>query len=356
MKNLTLNDPTHKCLLEHLSETELLLKKVASKLSNREKNAEIIAMPDLCIAHNVTRMIGGFFTGAKYTWDSDVPFIPIDSTVNVCGTAVFKLNSEISVEEFKNRINLVLADHSKYTWNYTNGNHFISLTYSNGSYGLPSGQYMVVHASANEYKNGPNGLYPNPGVWYEKYIQTEYLPNSSRYLRYIAGEPAIRFYEIAKNLVEFNIERNRYFCKSVLGNLLDKEILSIQHYGMPNINTVCIGVHWEPTTYTLLTSPGNPIFLVNPSAENFEGSPHGFGLKLKDNTIFEFNENNLKIGEKTFQKGEGITIGVDAINRCSEKENIDNYISEILKICPGNICGKLTQICSLSKDGFQIWQ
>lgn len=89
MINYTLNDPTQQMLLPHLKITEELLSRVATKLSGQKKYAEITAMPDLGIAHNCTRMMGGFFTGARYVWDSTVPFVPVDATVNVCGTAVF---------------------------------------------------------------------------------------------------------------------------------------------------------------------------------------------------------------------------------------------------------------------------
>ena len=138
MINYTLNDPTQQMLLPHLKTTEELLSRVATKLSGVKKYAEITAMPDLGIAHNCTRMMGGFFTGARYTWNSTVPFVPVDATVNVCGTAVFKLKSEISVQNFLERVEKVLADRTKYTWNYTNGNHFISLCCSDGEYGTES--------------------------------------------------------------------------------------------------------------------------------------------------------------------------------------------------------------------------
>ena len=96
MINLTINDSTQKNILQHLEVTETLLGNVASKLSNCDKRATIYSMPDLGIAQNGTRMLGGFYTGACYTWDSDVPFIPVDATVNVCGTAVYKLNKNIT--------------------------------------------------------------------------------------------------------------------------------------------------------------------------------------------------------------------------------------------------------------------
>lgn len=352
MKNLTLNDSTQQELLPHLQITEDLLAKVATKLSGCKKTASITAMPDLGIAHNVTRMRGGFFTGACYSWDSDVPFIPIDATVNVCGTTVFRLSKEISIDDFLFRVNDVLENDSSYTWNYSNGNHFISLVKSHGEYGFEAGYYMIVHASANEFKNF---LYPNTGVWYEKDIQTEYDENSTRYLRYIVGDSAIRFYTTAKDLIQFNTERNWYFVKSVLGSeFLGEEILSIQHYGMPNNHSVCIGAHWEPTMYTLLTAPGKPIYLVNPNKDTFAGSPHGFGLSLANPKVI-FDCDSITIGEKVFTSG-SIDIGTDAINRCSSgDDNLNQYVSQVLNVCPGNIVGKLYQIASISKDGTKIW-
>lgn len=353
MKNLTLNDPTQQAVLTHLSETERLLSQVATKLSGRPKHAEIIAMPDLGIAHNCTRMCGGFFTGAQYSWDSDVPFIPVDATVNVCGTALFKVKGEMSIETFCEKVKSVLADTSKYTWNYTAGNHFASLVKSNGEYGLPSGYYMIVHASANEFKyNDEMGLYPTSTVWYNSDIQIE--SNGSRYLRYIYGDSAIRFYEIAKNLIEFNTERNRYFVRSVLGDMFDEEILSIQHYGMPNDHTVCIGAQWENKIYTLLTAPGRPIYLIKPT-KDFYGSPHGFGLELKHPEI-TYTPNGISFSRKNFSMGESISIGHDAFNRCSaDPDKLHDYVSKILSVCPGDIVGKLHQIVSFSKDGLKIW-
>lgn len=354
MINNTLNDPTQKMILPHLKITEELLSRVATKLSGKKMGAEITAMPDLGIAHNCTRMMGGFFTGARYMWNSNVPFVPVDSTVNVCGTAVFKLKSEISIQEFLERVETVLADKTKYMWNYTNGNHFISLCCSNGEYGTESGYYMVTHASANEFKNGPQGLYPNSDVWYYDAIQTEYLEGTSRYLRYIAGKTAERFYESAKMLISFNEERNRHFIKNVLQEYLDKEILSIPHYGMPNDHTVCIGSHWEPTTYTLLTAPGRPIFIVEPG-KNYDGSPHGFGLAVK-NPHIKFLQDAITIGDKSFHLGESINIGADALNRCAAlTDDLDGYVNGILNVCPGRIIGKLYQIVSFSKDGTKIW-
>ena len=85
--NFSLNDDTQKKIMEHMETTSGLLSAVATELSGKRKESKIYAMPDLGIAQNGTRMLGGFYTGACYTWDSDIPFVPVDATVNVCGTA-----------------------------------------------------------------------------------------------------------------------------------------------------------------------------------------------------------------------------------------------------------------------------
>lgn len=359
--NLTFNDETQTEILSHLQKTEFLLNKVTSKLSNTTKEATIYAMPDLGLPHNSTRMLGGFYTGAYYSWDCDIPFIPVDSTVNVCGTAVYKLSGDISVQEFKFRLDNVLNNISNYDWNYHKGNHFISLAKSDGKYGLEKGLYMVVHASASEYKKHKTlGLYPEKGNWYYDDIKTEKLNNENRYLRYIEGKTAEKFYTIASFLEHFNLERNRFFCEKVLGNLLEKEILNISHYGMPNNHTVCIGVQWQNEKYTLLTAPSKNIYIVDPVPTNkLSLSPHGLGLQITNqNTNITYLENAFKIGDKFFNKEHNIEIGIDSKNRgidCSQKE-LENYVHKILDICPGTITGELQQLCAFSKKGFEIYK
>ncbi|MCX4302792.1 MAG: hypothetical protein OSJ66_02080 [Clostridia bacterium] len=366
--NLSFNDETQKAILPHLQKTEFLLNKVTSKLSKTEKECNIYVMPDLGLPHNSTRMLGGFYTGSCYVWHCDIPFIPIDTTVNVCGTAVYKLSENISVQEFKFRLDNVLNNISKYDWNYDKGNHFVSLASSDGKYGFDKGLYMVVHASASEYKKQKSlGLYPEKDNWYYNEIKTEYLENDFRYLRYIEGKTAEKFYVIANFLELFNLERNRYFCEKVLGNLLEKEILNTSHYGMPNKNSVCIGVQWKNEPYTLLTAPSKNIYIVNPIekagknniSNNILLSPHGLGLQITSkNKKIEYLENAFKIDNKVFHKEDSIEIGKYSKNRgidCTYKE-LENTVHKILDICPGSIIGELSQICTFSKKGFEIYE
>ena len=328
----TLGVRTQKIMLRELETTEKLISKVATKLSSTQKTCDIYAMSDLGIAHNVTRMRGGFFTGAVYKWErSDIPFIPVDSTVNVCGTALYQIHSEISVDEFKQRCEKTLAGTSKYEWNFTRGNHFISLCHlenDDNHIGIKKGYYMLVHASACEYKEQ---LYPIIGNWYYNRIVTERL-GEYRYLRFIKGEEAERFYQMAKMLESFNRERNYDFCKQVLLGKIGNEILNVAHYGMPTIHEVLIGVQKTAGLATLLTSLGKNVYIVK-KKEKSENSyiPHGFGLELPENSDFAYCENGIQIGKKEISSG-SITIGGEAINRhgfLETDESLRKYVRKI---------------------------
>ena len=353
--NLTLSDRTQKKVLRELETTEKLISKVATKLSSTQKTCEIYAMSDLGIAHNVTRMRGGFFTGAAYKWEqSDIPFIPVDTTINVCGTALYKINSDMKITEFRKRCEKALEATSKYDWNFTNGNHFISLCYSENKMGMQEGYYMLVHASACEYKEA---LYPVIGNWYYQDICTERL--NHRYIRYIKGDKAEKLYEWAKLMESYNRERNHNFCKRVLSGNMGGEILSVSHYGMPSIHEVLIGVQKTGGLATLLTSPGKNVYIVK-KIENAKNNymPHGFGLELPEESDFTYHRNGIQIGEKKFYSG-SITIGEDAINRHSFSETDESLRKHIRKIAQINdleICAELKQICSFSANGFQVWR
>lgn len=366
--NLTLNDNTQRQILQHLKDTDQLLAKVSSNLSGVEKVAHIYAMPDLGIPSNATRILGGFYTGACYTWDCDVPFVPVDATVNVCGTGVYRLKEEISILDFKKRVDAVFQNKNTYEWNYDQGNHFVSLTYSNGDYGLEKGQYLVVHASAIEYKyDKEKGLYPTKGNWYYDSIKTEYLENSNRYLRYIDGKKAKHFYKIASDLRAYNIKRNRDFAQFVLGDLWKEEIINISHYGIPATNCVCIGCQWENRLYTLLTSPGSNIYLVRPTYdETFLNcfphqdtelllSTHGLGVEFtSQNNQIIYQKNSLVIGDKTFQIGDKVNIDTDTKIRThhADSQIVFHTVSKVLENCPGTLQGELHQLCAFTKRGF----
>lgn len=389
--NFSLNDDTQRKILEHLEVTSKLLSKVGTELSETQKESKIYAMPDLGIAQNGTRMSGGFYTGACYSWDSDVPFVPVDTTVNVCGTAIYKLKQKITVQEFQKRLNNVMDNRQtylKYTtthlpkqildsidieradkfyWNYNVGNHFAILAEQNDdNEELPKGQYMIVHASAIELKkdNLKYGLYPVEGNWYYNDIKTIYDDNENRYLRYIYGKKAIQFAELAGMLQKINKDRNRYFCKEVLGELAGEEVINLSHYGMPTSNAVCIGCQWEQEDFTLLTAPGNDIFLVHPnltaqntielSNKQITLTPHGCGVMLKNSSeTIKYLDDGILIGNKRFKKGESINIGNDVAVRANnmDSKHVKEHIANVLEKCPGTIYGQMHQLFARTKYG-----
>lgn len=389
--NFSLNDNTQKEILKHLEITSKLLSKVGTELSGTQKESMIYAMPDLGIAQNGTRMLGGFYTGAYYSWDSDIPFVPVDATVNVCGTAVYRLKQKITPQDFQRRLDGVMKNREtylkyatthlpsqildsidleradKFYWNYNVGNHFAILAEQNGeSSEFSEGQYMIVHASAIELKkdNLKYGLYPVEGNWYYEDIQTIYDDEENRYLRYIYGKKADQFSELANILQRINKDRNRYFCKAVLGELADEEIINLSHYGMPTKNAICIGCQWEQDNFTLLTAPGNDIYLVHPdlSSKNtiklkekeITLTPHGCGVMLKNGSdTIEYLDDGILIGNKHFKKGESINIGNDVFVRTNgmHSEQVKQHIEKVLNRCPGTIYGQMHQLFARTKYG-----
>lgn len=389
--NFSLNDNTQKEILKHLETTSKLLSKVGTKLSETQKESMIYAMPDLGIAQNGTRMLGGFYTGACYSWNSDVPFVPVDTTVNVCGTTVYKLNQNITVQEFQKRLDNVMQNRDtylkyasthlpsqildsidleradKFYWNYNVGNHFAILAEQNDDNSeLTEGQYMIVHASAIELKkdNLKYGLYPVEGNWYYDDIKTIYDDNENRYLRYIYGKKAVQFAELASTLQKINKDRNRYFCKTVLGELAGEEVINLSHYGMPTNNAVCIGCQWEQEDFTLLTAPGNDIFLVHPNVtapntidlnnKKITLTPHGCGVMLKNSSdTIKYLNDGILIGNKHFKKGESINIGNDVSVRTNnmDSKHVKQHIETVLDRCPGTIYGQMHQLFARTKYG-----
>ena len=389
--NFSLNDNTQKEILKHLETTSKLLSKVGTKLSETQKESMIYAMPDLGIAQNGTRMLGGFYTGACYSWNSDVPFVPVDTTVNVCGTTVYKLNQNITVQEFQKRLDNVMQNRDtylkyasthlpsqildsidleradKFYWNYNVGNHFAILAEQNDDNSeLTEGQYMIVHASAIELKkdNLKYGLYPVEGNWYYDDIKTIYDDNENRYLRYIYGKKAVQFAELASMLQKINTDRNRYFCKTVLGELAGEEVINLSHYGMPTNNAVCIGCQWEQEDFTLLTAPGNDIFLVHPNVtapntidlnnKKITLTPHGCGVMLKNSSdTIKYLNDGILIGNKHFKKGESINIGNDVSVRTNnmDSKHVKQHIETVLDRCPGTIYGQMHQLFARTKYG-----
>lgn len=236
-------DPNQKLLLSYLEQTEQLLEKVV-KEHDSSGWAKIIPSPDLGFPNNVTRIAGGFMTGALYDWSCSVPLIPIDATVNTCTSSVFRLSKSMSAPTGEDFLNIVESVRARamdigYAFNFKSGNHFITLAVDdNNSY------YLVLHSSAKQSKESCFGLYPSERAWYKDNIKTTYNAEQTRYLRYIRGDAAVSFYDYAVRFREFNEEIHQYVAEE-FATLCNTKISGApyikHHYGMPTPSSVAIG-------------------------------------------------------------------------------------------------------------------
>jgi len=358
MIDKTFLDNTQKSILPHLQITEQLVVSALEKETGKKCNVEITAMPDLGLANNSIRMRGGFFTGMFMEWNADVPFVPVDATVNSCGVSVFLLREKIPFQEFKSRIDSAKKQMGQlgYNWNFERGNHFISLCRNDLD------QYSIVlHASADEYKKSVPGrsLYPIPNAWYCDDIKVIATENSDRYLRYLVGDSANSFTSIAIELEKINEERMNAAAMMIAEDIIKEEVCYIPHYGMPTESSIAIGCSWKPDKSVLLSVPGKDVFIIEnvDNGSNRWLTPHGFGAeivspnitykngKLYINGIHILHDDDVKL-----LKGKGIRYVQ------SDNKQIKDYINRILQEINARIISKLHPIVTINKDGYAVYK
>ncbi|AMM31542.1 hypothetical protein SA2016_0854 [Sinomonas atrocyanea] len=365
MRILTDPDETQARLLPYLRRTEELLAQASSAVSGRKAHAEVVVLPDLGLPHNVQRIHGGFLTGAYYSWDSDVPMVPVDSTVNVCGVSVFRLDTPITSEsDFQERVlraRSTMAEHTRFLWNWDSGNHFVTLCEVREPCGLPAGQYLVLHASTAEFKRQYNGLYPDPANWYSHEIEAIH-GDDGRYLRYISGKSAEKFFRTARMLESYQMERQRFCAELVAGpgGILD-EVTSVPHYGMPDQNSVAIGCQWlreDDPRYLLLTRPGAPLFMISAGidgdnwVETADGprllTPHGLGVRARSTLTLGFDSTGLTLMGHQYSTDASLA-NEDFIAIRDFEEDLT--VKSLLQSCPGEVTAVLYPIYSHYRQG-----
>lgn len=254
-------DKTQEVLLPYLQETERLLEKLVTD-HDPHGWAKIIPCNDLGFPNNITRIAGGFLTGAYYNWSCAVPIVPVDATVNTCTSSVFKLDNvdfqTFDFQTFEAVVRKVChnAMESGYAFSLESGNHFLMIAQDkDGTY------YLVLHCSAKQAKESCFGLYPSDRAWYRNKIKTIYNENQTRYLRYIRSDTAVRFVDYANRFRDFNEEMHQYiaelFAEEVGATISGKPNIK-HHYGMPTPNSIAIG------TFTVDTMSNNDSDLIVP--------------------------------------------------------------------------------------------
>lgn len=366
--NKTLNDSSQKKIIPILQETKKLLLLAIKKESNQKGKVSITAMPDLGLANNIIRMSGGFFTGMFLEWESKVPIVPIDTTINSCGVAIYQLKKEISIQDFINsfeNVDTKIKNELGYNWNFERGNHFITLgKLDNGNY------CIVMHASADEYKNdmGKRSLYPpaiknekKSVIWYAHDIKTIFsAKNKNRYLRYLTGDTANKFISIAIRLETVNHIRMQEISTCLFKKYIDKELLFVPHYGMPSYKSIAIGCSWKKELSVLLTAPEKDIYIIGhkdretKTNDNKWLTPHGLGVSASiENIKYKkgLTINNKQIKDlNDIKKIEGRSI------RCrnDNEDDFNKHIDSTLSICQAERKTVIHPLVTYSAEGIKI--
>jgi len=273
------NDFTREYLENYIKATELVFLETLKKYDDNSY-CNITPSLDIGFPHDVERIAGGFPTGIYVQWNSSIPFIPVDTTVNVCTSSVFKLSSnanllQITKESIEKSI--LKLDNSSYSINFHRGNHFIILAINK-----IGEKFLLIHSSAAEFKKQFNGLYPIPGNWYMDYIKTHYT--NGRYLRYLTGDKALLFLKLAHQLKSYNKVRHEFFAETLLSSsgISINNALHHHHYDMPTSQSVLIGsiLAQENDIIPIFTRPGKPIVLFQVAKSHLKFEINKLKLKL----------------------------------------------------------------------------
>lgn len=361
-------DSTQAILMNYLSDTEQLMNRLL--LKNFSGVARIKTVLDLGFPHDIIRIAGGFATGVFVDWTSNKPFIPVDTCVNVCSVSFFEVKDDIThlfnddyFDSIKNRL-----ANGIYISNFHRGNHFIA--YLNSI--VDGKKYLLLHSSANEYKENYNGLYPVEHNWYFDKIKV--FSDGKSYIRYLDGKDAEIFYSLAKGLYIFNEIRHEFIAHVILGEYQDNVApLHFHHYGMPTDNSIGMGCHIINTDEIspILSLPGENLYMIKYHRAKDVSlmvndkqflTPHGWGkrhigipqmsLNMKDNIFVLDNESyEIKFGT-SLRSHPNLELRDFQNDSMSRKESFFNHLSQIYEY---DIVDEFKQIASWNKAGVKIW-
>ncbi len=361
-------DETQKALAHYLSDTEILMNELLSK--SFSGSAQIKVTTDLGFPHDVIRIAGGFATGVHVSWESSRPFIPVDTCVNVCSASFFEIDREI-LDLFTNDYMNSVKEHLSqgiYVSNFHRGNHFISYLHSQKTGKL----FLLLHSSANEFKDNFNGLYPVKGNWF--YDKIKFYSDGKKYINYLDDKEAESFYRLAEGLYKFNEIRHEFIAQVILGTL--KNVTNVQHfhhYGMPTYNSVVMGSHIlkDGESAPVLTMPGQNIYMVKFNSVKDDSllinesqfiTPHGWGKRHKNvpQISLDLNRNKFTLDSESYEIkfGESLRAHTNLelrdfnSEKNSGKDNFFNYLEKMYNL---KITDEMEQIASWNKEGIRVW-
>ena len=351
-------DATQRTLIAHLSETEANFRHFLRSL---DPSADCIITPaaDISPPYDVARLQGGFTTGCLIQWDCSVPIVPVDITMNIDTTSIFNLSNDpgniLSTDAIA-AVRRTIEDDSSYLWNFDRGNHFIATTKSDTEWAL------VLHSNEKEFKNQYNGLSPNHSNWYARHVKTT---GGSRPLRFLIGDDAVTFHELASMLVPFNRLRHRIIAKLILGDTcsIDNEWHK-EHYYMPSSSSAAIGTYvCNPNEVVLVFSAlGEPLMWFEPITGGMneiilDGNskllvPHGWGVRAANLGLSYKGEELLVNGRELSNDADSLFEIIGAEQRRFESNQ--QFVETIYQHTPGRVIKQLSQVQSYSRHG-SLW-
>lgn len=333
-----LNDDTQRVLLPYIRKTQELFESTIRKYDSSIVRIGTKEMPrsgvmifpslDLGFPNNVQRLAGGFATGMLIMWKCGTPIVPVDATVNVCSSSVFRLdsfNTNMGDSEFIKYIEDIIFKATKgkgYSFSFDSGNHFLMVAQDINSKQL----YLVLHSSAKEFKDSYMGLYPVENNWYSNKIRTNPSPYApERYIRYIKDRDAAYFIDNAHKLEEYNIQIHKWFASAIGCKIESISGNTYHHYYMPTDNSIAIGTYAESpgTIVPLFSNIGKDIYMFKIGKDNWKIKlggrevclvPHGWGQVIdnvqlievnNDKKIIKIDDNEYDIHSKVRLKNEG---------------------------------------------------
>ncbi len=373
-----LNDETQKVLLPYIRKTKELFESAIRKydssivrIGTKEiQRSGVMVFPslDLGFPNNVQRLAGGFATGMLIMWKCGTPIVPVDATVNVCSSSVFELqnlNSDMEDKAFKDYIEDIMFEATKgkgYSFSFDSGNHFLMIAQD-----VVSKQpYLVLHSSANEFKDSYMGLYPVENNWYSDLIRTNPSPYApERYIRYIKDHDATYFIENAHKLEQYNIQIHRWFANAIGKGKTSVVGKTFHHYYMPTDSSIAIGTYVEEpgTIVPLFSNVGKDIYMFKIGKDNWKirlgGKevclvPHGWGQVIDNvQSIIVDNENKiLKIDDAEYDIHSKVRIKNEGNKHVREFEDGREFLEKGKAMIKGEILQTLRPIylyCSKKK-------
>ena len=308
---MLLNDDTQKILLPYIKETEEMFTEAIKKHDRSGHSAcHLYPSLDLGFPNNVRRLAGGFATGMLVTWNCGVDMVPIDATVNVCTSSVFRLDQIDpqwlqDPQSFYDLVDWYAREASEkkgYSFSFLSGNHFLTIAKDKDSEEF----YLILHSSANELKHSYMGLYPVEDNWYSKSIKHINGPNG-RYFRYLKDEDARYFIRMAKNFQKYNEQIHQWVAERINGGEFRTERKWMaHHYYMPTDQSIAIGTFAEPVgaQVPMFSASGKSIYIFEIGPDNFQIDlggqkgkvcliPHGWGQKIDGIEAIRIRGNDL---------------------------------------------------------------